>query len=92
MKHGTIPERDVRRMALAWLDAEITRLRVLRADLAATTKPDTAEEARTRRAILAGRAKPKGLHWTQRPENAKKMRANVRHMARAKKNGGHRAA
>jgi hypothetical protein len=86
-----LPEREVHRMALAWLDAELTRLKLLRADLAAHIKPDTAQEAQTRKAILAGRRKPAGLHWTQRPENAKKVRANVRHMARAKKNGGHHA-
>jgi len=72
-------------MAVRWIDGEIQRLRVLRAELIPVrTGLSPEREGQVRRAILSGRAPRAVPHWTQRPENRGKMNATVRKMKRAK--------
>lgn len=79
----TLNERDIRAMAMAWLDSEIARLRALRAELAA--KPAKSEkEKKAAAAILADRATEKKPHWTQLPKNKAKMRRTVKKMQAGK--------
>lgn len=79
-----INERDVRQMAIQWIDGEIGRLRVLRAELSEQGKMTPVRRAEVREAILNGAATEKQPHWTQRPENRDKALANVRRAAAAK--------